>query len=78
MKIQVKNVDTSGSIDVDIHLDDVIQAVNKLNIQQRWSYIGKLLEGIDNNDYNELTDDQKGIIERYLWRKSDEIKQSRK
>lgn len=78
MEITIKDIDISRKIDVNVHLDDVIDAINELDIHKRWNYVAKVLNEIDNNALSELTDDQKGIIERYLWRKSDEIKQSRK
>lgn len=53
-------------VEVSVHIDDLIEAINKLRITLRYNYIGQLLNGIDLGDMLELEDGQREIIAKYL------------
>lgn len=57
-------------IDIDVRLDDVIDGINNCEMKTRWNYIGQLMNGVQLN-LSELTEEQKGIIKKYLKTKLD-------
>ena len=64
-------VDVNQSVDVDIHVSDVIYALNRLPLLQRWSQVGNILTHLKLNGIDEdgdkvkpeevLNDEQKEI-----------------
>jgi hypothetical protein len=63
-KIEVE-IKVSELVRVDIDVEDVIDAMNELDIKKRWNYIGKILNGVQ-MDLSSLNDEQKNIIKKYL------------
>jgi hypothetical protein len=51
---------------VNVHIDDVIQEINKLKIETRFNYVAKLLNEIYSKDLATMTDNHKDIIVKYL------------
>lgn len=56
------------TIDVDVHLEDVIYGINDLPMKRRWSYVSQIINEIELN-LSELTDEQKRIVKDYLTKK---------
>ena len=52
-------------IDIDVRLDDIIDGINECEMKRRWNYIALIINDIQLN-LSDLTDEQKGIIKKYL------------
>jgi len=52
-------------IDVDIRLDEIVDAINDCEIKNRWNYIAQILNGVQLS-LSDLTDEQKAVIKKYL------------
>lgn len=52
-------------IDVDIDVRDILYAINDSNMKNRWNYIAIILNGVKLS-IDDLTDEQKTIITKYL------------
>jgi len=50
---------------VNVDIEDVVGSINDLPMTRRFNYIGHLINNIE-TDIKELTDEQKGIIKKYL------------
>ena len=55
-----------SEFEIDILISDVIDGINGVRIVQRWNYLAELLEGIQVEEIESLSDEQKGIIRNYL------------
>lgn len=53
-------------VEVEIDIDDVIGAINELDIKKRYNYIAQLFNGIDLGDKLALTSEQVSLIANYL------------
>ena len=56
------------TIDVDVHLSDVIYGINDLPMKRRWNYVAQIINAIQ-LDLSELTDEQKQIVKDFLTKK---------
>lgn len=52
-------------VDVTIHIEDVIEGINEVQMKKRWNYIAQIINGVQ-IDLSDLTDEQKAIIKKYL------------
>ena len=66
MEITVENVDISRKIDVNVHLDDLLDAINELEIKYRYNYIAKIINGVSTNDISNLEERQVKLVTKYL------------
>lgn len=48
-----------------ISIDDVIKSLNQIQMNKRWSYISKIILGVQGN-LSGLTDEEKIILKKYL------------
>lgn len=51
---------------IDIHIDDIIDRMNKLDLLKRWQLICKILNHIEANEFEVLTTGQKIMILSFL------------
>lgn len=63
-KIEVE-IKINETVRVDIDVEDVIDAMNELEMKKRWNFIGQILNGVQ-MDLSSMTDEQKNIIKKYL------------
>ena len=54
---------------VEIHLDDIIEAIIDTPITSRWNYIAALIDSIDLEERERLTTEETKIIKAFLTRK---------
>jgi len=66
MEITVKDVDISRKIDVNVHLDDVLEAINELEIKYRYNYVAKIINGVSTDDISNLDESQIELVAKYL------------
>jgi hypothetical protein len=52
-------------MDVTVHIADVIEGINEAPMKNRWNYISQIINGVQ-MDLSDTTDEQKGIIKKYL------------
>jgi hypothetical protein len=52
-------------VDIDVRLDDIIDGINECPMPRRWNYIAQILNDVFLN-LDDLTDEQKGIVTKYL------------
>lgn len=57
-------------VEVNVHLDDIIEKMNDINMAARWNYIAKILNGVSMDDIEFLSDDQKKTVSNYLLKQS--------
>jgi hypothetical protein len=55
-------------VDIDVRLDDIIDAINSCEMKRRWNYIALIINDIKLNS-SDLTDEQRVIIKKYLTEK---------
>ena len=55
-------------IDIDVRLDDIIDGINDCEMKIRWNYIALIFNDVQLN-LDDLTDEQKEIIKKYLTEK---------
>jgi len=58
-------VKLNQKINVDVNLNDVIDAINDCELATRWNIIGKIINDIQLS-LNELTEEQRIILKKYL------------
>lgn len=63
-KIEVE-IKINETVRVDIDIEDVIDAMNELEMKWRWNFIARILNGVQ-MDLSSMTDEQKNIIKKYL------------
>lgn len=56
------------TIDVDVHLSDVIYGINDLPMVRRWNHVASIINAIQ-LDLSELTDGQKQLVKEFLTKK---------
>lgn len=61
-------LEISKSVSVDVRIDEVIDAINELEIKRRWNYIGQILNEVELS-LIDLTESQKKICKDFLTRK---------
>jgi len=66
MEITVQDVDISRKIDVNVHLDDVLEAINELEIKYRYNYVAKIINGVSTDDISNLDESQIELVTKYL------------
>ena len=57
-------------VEVNVHLDDIIEKMNDINMAARWNYIAKILNGVSVDDIEFLSDEQKKTVSNYLLKQS--------
>lgn len=50
---------------VKVHLDDIVETINGIQMPRRWNFIAKLLNEIDLSG-DQLDENQKEVIKKYL------------
>jgi len=63
VRVQAK---LNHEVSVDIHMDDIVEAIDSLPISRRYNYIGMLLNDINLDDIEKLSSAQKKMIKQYL------------
>jgi len=58
-------VEVKKKVYVNIHVQEVIEAINNSKMSTRWSSVAELLTGIQ-ADSSDLTDEQKVIVIKYM------------
>ncbi len=53
------------TVNVDLHISDVVAGINNAPMKRRWNYIASIINGIE-VDLSEMTDEQKAVIKKYL------------
>ena len=64
MEIQIE-AKVDALVDVAVHIEDVMAALNKMPIKTRWSCVSIIIKGAE-ADLAGLTDEQKNIIRKFL------------
>lgn len=59
-------VSLSQKVETQVHVSDVIQALNELPLTHRWNSISSILNHVDLNDQDELDPKQKEVIIQWL------------
>jgi hypothetical protein len=62
--------DIRKQVEVTVHLEDVIDKMNSLGIAHRWNYISKILNAVNTEDIECLTEGQKQLVSNYLLQQS--------
>lgn len=62
------NVKVSETVNIDLEVSEIIDAINENNCLSRWSLIGKILNGVEAH-ISKLTPEQKEIIKDFLSKK---------
>jgi hypothetical protein len=57
-------------VEINVHLDDVINKMNEINMVARWNYVAKILNGLNVDDINSLSNEQKKTVGSYLSKQS--------
>lgn len=55
-------------LDVDVHIEDVVGAINNCEMKRRWSHIANIIKYVQ-LDLSDLTDDQKITVKNFLTEK---------
>lgn len=50
---------------VKVHLDDIVETINGIQMPSRWNFIAKLINEIDLSG-DQLDENQKEVIKKYL------------
>lgn len=58
-------VEVNKKVDVNIHVVDIIEAINNSKMTTRWSSVASLLNGIE-ADVSDLTDEQKLVVIKFM------------
>jgi hypothetical protein len=56
------------TIDVDVHLSDVIYGINDLPMTRRWNHVANIINQLE-LDLSNMTDGQKEILKNFLTKK---------
>lgn len=58
-------VKINSKLNVTVHIGDVIEGINETPMKRRWNYISLILNNVELSS-SDLTEEQKGIIKKYL------------
>lgn len=64
-------------LDTEVHVCDIIAAINNLEIPRRWSCISQIISGLE-GDLTDLTESQKEIVRTFLEKKLELFQPSKK
>lgn len=62
------NIRINQDVDVEVHIGDIIRALNELPIAARWNHVAQILNHIDANE-TELDPSHKKVILDWLHKK---------
>ena len=65
MKTLEIEIHIDKKIDVDIRLDEIVDAINDCEIKKRWDYIAQILNAVQLS-LSDLTEEQKSVVKKYL------------
>ena len=74
MEIRIQAT-VNQDVNVDIHIDDLIEAINELPIARRFNYIAMLHNDINTNEIGKLDTQKLIIIKKYFLGKLEELEQ---
>ena len=64
------------TIDVEVHTDDILEALNNETIERRFNFFGAITNNLVMSDIGKLRTDQKVMIKIYLERQLNAINKS--